>query len=92
MCAVGQKLDEHCRVEGFFGNYDGVVRMVHPSRIDEEFFNSAIWYHRTQMDRELGKVAMLVWPDADGVFPWEDGCEAWVQADQPALYEPRLAS
>jgi Domain of unknown function (DUF4262) len=92
VCAAGQELHEEARIEGFFGDYDGIVRMVHQSRIDEEFFNSAIWYHRTQMNRELEKVAMLVWPDANGVFPWEDGCEVWVKKDQPALYEARLAS
>ena len=92
MCAAGQSLSEGEHLEGFFGDYDGVVRMVHPSQIDEDYFNSAMWFHRTQMDRELTNVAMLVWPDASGIYPWEDGCEEWVRADQPAIYEPRLSS
>ncbi len=92
MCAAGQELNEGVRLDEFFGDYDGIVRLVHPSRIEEEYLNSAMWYHRTHMDRELLKVAQLVWPDASGVFPWEEGCEEWVRADQPALYEPRLAS
>lgn len=92
LCAAGQELEEQARIEGFFGDYDGVVRMVHESNIVTDYFNSAIWYHPTQMNRELEKIAMLVWPDANGVFPWEDECEAWVRADQPALYEPRLNS
>ncbi len=92
MCAAGQRLDDGTRLEKFFGDYDAVVRKVHPSQISEDLFNSAIWFHRTQMERELVDIAMIVWPDSNGVFPWDDACEQWVKDDQPALYEPRLRS
>ncbi len=93
LCAGGYiKLEDGERIEQYFGEYDAVVRKVHPSWIDETYFNSAIWYHRTQMKRELHSAAMVVWPDAEGVFPWEDGCADWVREDQPALYVPRLNS
>ncbi|MCK0129010.1 DUF4262 domain-containing protein [Erythrobacter sp. F6033] len=90
LCAAGQKLDEGTRLDSFFGDYDGIVRMVDPSNITDAFFNSAIWFHRTQMNSDLEDVAMLVWPDSKGVFPWGDGCEGWVKADQPALYEAAI--
>ncbi|MCL9998652.1 MAG: DUF4262 domain-containing protein [Erythrobacter sp.] len=92
MCAAGQPLVEGERLEAFFGEYDAVVRLVHETQIVENYLNSAMWYHRTQMGRPLRDVAMIVWPDATGLYPWEEGCEAWVQSDQPALYEPRLDS
>lgn len=92
MCAAGQTLDDGDRLESFFGEYDAVVRIVHETQIAEEYLNSALWYHRTQMGRSLRKVAMIFWPDQNGVFPWEEGCEEWVRRDQPALYEPRLDS
>ena len=90
MCAAGQTLRDGERLESFFAAYDAVVRMVHETRIEEKYLNSALWYHRTQMGRSLSKVAMIVWPDRNSVFPWEEGCEEWVRRDQPALYEPRL--
>jgi len=90
MCAAGFQLAEGERIPQFFGDYDCIVRMVHQSWIEEAYFNSAIWYHRTQMGRDFQNAAMLVWPDADHVLPWEEGCAEWVCAAQPPLYLPRL--
>jgi len=90
MCAAGFQLAEGERITQFFGDYDCVVRMVHESWIEETYFNSAMWYHRTQMGREFQSAAMLVWPDDRHVFPWEEGCADWVCAAQPPLYLPRL--
>lgn len=92
MAAAGQSLNDGTRIDKFFGSYDAVFRTVHPSQITEEYFTSALWYHRTQMGRQLDNVAMIVWPDSNGTFPWESECEEWVKNDQPALYEPRLHS
>ena len=90
--AGGLVLEEGARVSGIFGEYDCIVRMVDESWLIQSYFASALWYHRTQMGQPLAEVAMLVWPDADHVFPWEDGCADWVRADQPELYHPRLAA
>lgn len=90
MCAAELDLVEGERIPCFFGEYDCVVRTVHGSWIEDEYLASAIWYHRTQLGRELTKVSMLVWPDEEHRFPWEDGCADWVRAVQPTLYEPRL--
>ncbi|MBX9886291.1 MAG: DUF4262 domain-containing protein [Novosphingobium sp.] len=90
--AGGLALVEGARISGIFGDYDCIVRMVHESWLIQSYFASALWYHRTQMEQPLTEVAMLVWPDADHVFPWEEGCADWVRADQPELYLPRLAA
>ncbi|MBU6269166.1 MAG: DUF4262 domain-containing protein [Sphingomonadales bacterium] len=92
MCAAGQSLKDGERLKSFFGEYDCIVRTVDESWLIQSYFASALWYHRTQMGRALRDVVMLVWPDADHKFPWEDGCAEWVCADQPALYEPRIAA
>ena len=92
MCAADLDLVEGERIPGFFGDYDCIVRAVHGSWIEDAYLASAIWYHRTQMNRELTNVVMLTWPDADHLFPWEDGCADWVRSVQPPLYEPRLNS
>lgn len=90
MCAAGQTLTEGTRIHQFFGPYDCVIRMVDPSWLIRDYFASAIWYHQTQSGEPLREVAMVVWPDAEHKFPWEEGCADWVRADQPPLYEPRI--
>lgn len=92
MCAAGQSLADGTVIEKFFGDYDCVIRKVDESWITQSHFASALWYHRTQMDQPLERVVMLVWPDVEHKFPWDQGCAEWVRNDQPALYEPRLNS
>lgn len=90
--AGGLNLHEGARISGVIGDYDLIVRMVDESWLIQSYFASALWYHRTQMGQPLTDVAMLVWPDANNVFPWEDDCANWVRADQPELYHSRQAS
>jgi len=91
-CVAGQTLDDWVRIDSLFNGYDCVVRSVDEGWLIQSYFASALWYFRTQMDSSLRRVAMLVWPDADHRFPWEEGCADWVRHDQPALYQPRLNS
>jgi hypothetical protein len=69
-----------------------VAKEVDESWIIQSFFASALWYHRTQMETALVRVMQIVWPDADGNYPWEADCAEWVRADQPAMYETRIAA
>lgn len=91
MCAAGMTLEEGQVIPEFFGEYDCTVRMVHESWLTEEYFASALWYHRTQMGQALRHVAMIVWPDEHHRFPWDGGCADWVRADQPALYNSKVS-
>lgn len=92
MCAAGMPLAEGEFIPEFFGAYDCAIRLVHESWLTEEYFASALWYHRTQMGQPLRHVAMIVWPDKSHRFPWDDGCADWVRVDQPALYNPKVLS
>jgi hypothetical protein len=73
-------------MEGF----DCISRPVHESQMIREHFNSALWYrrHRTGDDSDL-RAMQLFWPGAvGGLFPWQEGCDAFVRESQPALYLP----
>jgi hypothetical protein len=85
----GCSFSEGERVSGVFGDYDAIVRVVDESWLTEDLFGSMLWYHSSQMGGAKPKVAMLVWPDTELLYPWDDGCADWVRASQPAIYEPR---
>ncbi len=85
MCAAGLSLHEGARIPEFFGVFDCIVRMVDKRNLN--YFESAKWYHESQMGQPLENVAMIVWPDADHRFPWEPECADWVKADQLPLYD-----
>ena len=69
--------------------YDCILREVDPSNIVADYFNSAIWYHGPPEQNGALQAMQIVWPDKDGLFPWEAGCAQWVCEDQPPLYLPR---
>jgi hypothetical protein len=75
---------------GVLVGHDLISRAVHPSQIDEEYFNSALWYAwRSGMERDDVKAFQLFWPGVKrGLFPWENGCEQSVRDLQPLLYLP----
>ena len=91
LCREGLELRDGVDVYGLIDGHRCVGRAVHPSRIEIDYLNSAIWFHKTQLKRDLESVVQLVWPDAsNGLLPWEEGCGQLAIASQPALYEPRV--
>jgi hypothetical protein len=92
LCQDGLKLVDWAIIDGLVVDYRCIARSVDESWIIQSQFASALWYHRTQMNSALEDVVQIVWPDADGIFPWQEGCADWVIADQLALYEPRLVA
>ena len=70
--------------------YDCISRAVHPSQIEPEYFNSALWYWwYSGRERESVCAYQLFWPGREqGLFPWESGCNQIVRDYQPALYLP----
>ncbi len=88
----GCSFSEGARISGVFGQYDAVVRSVDESWLRDDLLGSMLWYHLSQMGGAKPKVVMLVWPDAELLYPWDEGCADWVRASQPAIYEPRLSS
>lgn len=89
----GLVLGDGVRVTGLLSDFDVIVRSVHPSNIQTEYLNSAMWHHMGRFGEPLNEVFQLVWPSsATGLFPWDKGCHTDVIDLQPALYEPRLNS
>lgn len=89
-CRKGLRLVNWLCVESLIEGHDCIVRTVHPSCIEEEYFNSAMWFHEYMLETELCEAVQIVWPAAkSGKFPWEPNCSHEVISLQPALYEPR---
>lgn len=80
----GREVADMDRWSDLVVGYDCILRDVHPSNIVRDYFNSAMWFHGPPEDSL--KAMQIVWPDADGIFPWEPGCAEWVCQDQPPLY------
>jgi Domain of unknown function (DUF4262) len=53
-----------------------------PAGLQEQYLLSAAFLYGTAF-----KSLQLVWPDADGRFPWQAGFDSQFAAHQPALYE-----
>jgi hypothetical protein len=71
--------------------HECISRAVHPSQIERNYFNSALWYRsHTGRDRDSAKAFQMFWPGSeDRLFPWEHGCSQVVIDHQPLLYLPR---
>jgi hypothetical protein len=90
-CRGGLQLTDGVEVLGLLRDHRCVAREVHPSWFIIDYFNSAMWFHETQLKKPLEQAVQLVWPDAtNGLLPWEEGCGELTIAYQPALYEPRV--
>ncbi|WP_235890464.1 DUF4262 domain-containing protein [Sandaracinobacter neustonicus] len=87
LCKEGLKLSDGLAIDGLLEGHTVIARTVSPEKIVPEFFNSAIWYHRRVTGQPLAAAMQLVWPGvADGLFPWDAGCDENVRRLQPALY------
>jgi hypothetical protein len=70
-------------VRGVIQGYELAVRPVHESWFNDMFCAALRFYERPPL-----AFRQLVWPDADGRFPWEAGAGASCRA-QPMLWLPR---
>jgi hypothetical protein len=53
----------------------------------KEWLNLACWfYNRVNVSFP---VLQCFYPDMNGKFPWEPGCETWAVESQPLLYKPK---
>lgn len=63
--------------------YEVVLRIAQP-RWYSRFFGAGVdFYQRPPMP-----VVQVVWPDRDGMFPWDSGVDEWCQQSQPQLWIP----
>jgi hypothetical protein len=92
-CSGGLELIEGVRIRGLLEGHDVIGKRIPQHRIEREYFNSAMWYHKHEFGTDLTEAIQLVWPGSgNGLFPWEADCSQDVIDLQPALYEPRLNS
>jgi hypothetical protein len=92
-CAEGLVMCDGQRVPDLIDGFDCILRYVTDKRAIEQHFGWAIWYHRSQRNIELCEAYQIVWPGkVQGLYPWEDGCDDFVIAQQPALYQQRMAA
>ena len=54
-----------------------------PLQLYDKYLGTAIWFYR-KSPRPF-PCLQLVWPDQDGRFPWETGCDAGLKRYQPLL-------
>jgi hypothetical protein len=54
-----------------------------PLRAYGEYLGTAIWFY-AKLPRPF-PCLQIVWPDQEGRFPWEAGCDAWLKGYQPVL-------
>jgi hypothetical protein len=92
-CAEGLEIEDGIRIADLIEGFDCVARRVVCADAIKEHFGWAIWYHRRQQGTALTEAYQLVWPGkVQGLYPWDEGCDDHVIAQQPALYEVRLAA
>ena len=89
----GLQITEGAVISDLIEGYDCIARRVHPSQIDEGYFNSSMWFHVREFGTELTEAFQLVWPGAvQGLYPWDEDCSEETIEMQPALYEPKVAT
>jgi hypothetical protein len=71
--------------DGILAELPFAFRAVAP-RWTAVFLGNAAWHYQ----RDDFAVLQGFWPDRDGRFPWDPGCEAEVAAEQPRLEHAEL--
>lgn len=91
LCQDGLALEDWTQIDGLLDGHRCFARDVISEFIVPDYFNSAIWYHRRRTGEPLRRACQIVWPGAvNGLFPWDEGCDAGVSYLQPALWTRRL--
>lgn len=80
---AGERFHDGERVEDVIERYRCAVRAVHPARISEYLDFAARIHGGASFD-----CVQLVWPDAGGRFPWEEGFDRTLLRLQPLLDAP----
>lgn len=86
LCREGFKLEDHARTSELFSSFDCVVREVAEEYLNAEFLTSAQWYSQTDSGKSVTSAYQLVWPDKDGLFPWDEGFSQGLAGAQLELW------
>jgi len=68
------------------GGFDVQFRHVHPTHY-RDWLNSALWFYDD--DENSFPVLQCIYPDMQGKFPWDAGCEQWAIDQQPIHDQPK---
>lgn len=83
----GREVRAGDRWSGLLDGFDCIAHPVHPTNLDPEYLNSALWYWGRNNPKGALPAFQLFWPGSvDGLFPWDPGCADDVRALQPALH------
>ncbi len=85
--AGGRRFDADGLFDGILDRCAIAVRRVEPSW-HPFYLGYAQWHRRYLGKRGTLEAVQLVWPDMQGRFPWEDGCDAAALELQPRLDQP----
>jgi hypothetical protein len=76
----GQKFEDGQKYGDLLPSYPCAFRRVNPAHY-HGLLHYAIWYYESSHF----PVLQLVWPDKDGLFPWDVGFDERFRNDQPSL-------
>ncbi len=74
-------------ISDLLAGHDCIARRVDASNLIREYFNTAMWYSRYRLSRDLTEAFQIVWPSVGTkLYPWDANCPEDVIALQPPLY------
>ena len=79
----GKKIRVNKPYDDFLVNYDCLFRRVRKKHY-REHFGYGRWFYQGNNFPAL----QCFWPDANGVYPWQEGCAQYVIDCQPLLFHP----
>ena len=85
---AGQKFELGKGYADIIGNFDVQFRPMHASHY-WDWLNLACWFYDN--DPNSFPVLQCFYPDMQGKFPWEAGCEQWAIDQQPFHDQPKPA-
>lgn len=80
--AAGSPAADGERRDGILQGVPVALRTVHPHWYEPMFGQAVAFYRRPPLP-----FLQVVWPGADGLFPWDDGTNAATRNRQPPLWE-----
>jgi hypothetical protein len=66
--------------QGFIGGFDVMIEEVEET-FYEEYFGYNLWYY----DGPSFRVLQIVYPNTDGIWPWQPEASEWFRSWQPVL-------
>ena len=85
----GRKIEAEARFSGLIGDFDCILKPVHPSW-HREYFGYGLWCHDYRNKLAEFRVFQIFWPGKlDVLYPWQDGANELVAWSQPLLYFPK---